>query len=125
MSTIGRKVALALLFALSALPCFAIAIATASSIASAVSSPAMSGDYALAYAGWWLGLLSCVSLLGTSFRPGAIRALLLLGPALGLVACSWLEWNSMADPKRIVPLGIFVLPYAGSSLFLWLGQRDG
>jgi hypothetical protein len=127
MSPALRRVGLLLSFAGVAVPGLLIALATFAAISASLSSPSFAGEYALAYALWWFGLAAAFALPGLVARRTPISSLVAVGAVLlvGMAACGWLEWSAFVDPKRIAPVGLFVVPFVGAVLFAALSKNAG
>jgi hypothetical protein len=127
MSRTLRQVAAFLSFAAVVVPGIVIALATLSAIESSLSSPSFAGDYAFAYIAWWLGLAAAFALPGLLAKPN--RTLLLAAAAgvllVGLASCVWLEWGSLTEPKRVVPVGLFAVPFVAAVLTAVLSKNAG
>ena len=127
MSSALRRVCLLLSFAGVVVPAIVIGLATLSAFGAAFSSPSFAGNYAVAYALWWLGLAAAFAVPALIARRTPVVSLVAVGAALlvGLAACGWLEWSTFVDPKRIAPLGLFVVPFVGAVLFAVLSKNAG
>jgi hypothetical protein len=127
MSRTLRQVAAFLSFAAVVVPGIVIALATLSAIESSLYSPSFAGDYAFAYIAWWLGLAAAFALPGLLAKPN--RTLLLAAAAgallVGLASCVWLEWGSLTEPKRVVPVGLFAVPFVAAVLTAVLSKNAG
>lgn len=63
---------------------------------------------------WWVGFVAAWMVARRKIQRRSVSLSILVSLSFGLIACTWLEFQSWNDPKHLFFPGFFFIPIAGS-----------